>query len=713
MPIFRATRALCFWLIVPILGFSQSDSLRGFLTQDAAAEKSLELRVQAAPETTNLRKYLNFLAAAPHTAGSPRSKVVAEYIAALLKRWGLEPEIERFDAVMPYPTLRRLEVTGPKPYVAKLKEPAVPEDPDSNNPYQIPTYNAYGATGEASAEAVYVNFGLPEDYEWLAKQGIDVKGKIVIARYGKSWRGLKPKLAEEHGAVACLIYSDPHEDGYYDGDIFPIGPMRPPDGVQRGSVLDMLLYPGDPTTPGWASDSGAKRIPLSEAETVMKIPVLPISYADASPILSQLTGPLVPRDWRGALPFTYHAGPGPTTVHIKTDYDWSAKPVFDVLATIPGREEPDQWVIAGNHHDAWGDGADDPVSGVVALLETARSLSVLRRSGWRPKRTIKLAFWDAEEFGLIGSTEWIEKHQAELRDKAVAYLNSDNTGRGWLNVGGSHTLEEFVSEVAASVPQPGAGVSLERYAVHHPPSSEPEPPMSRDGAFAISPLGAGSDFQGFLDHLGIASLNEAFEGQTKNGVYHSLYDSIYWYSHFSDGSEVDGRALAQFTGTALLRLADASVLPFEFGRFVHAVGRYADEIQREAEASGHKIDFSDLRKELETLENTSQNYEALMDVTVAKPALNSVRLEEMNRTLIQTERVLTRPEGLPNRPWYKHQIYAPGFYTGYSVKTLPGIREAVEMKDWKLAQQETAVVEQCLQDMNQVVSEATAEMAGL
>ncbi|MCU1292442.1 MAG: hypothetical protein JWP08_1292 [Bryobacterales bacterium] len=713
MRIFKAVHSPWLLILIPIFASGQSERLRGFLTRDAAAERVLESRAQALPDTTNLRKYLNFLAGAPHYAGSPRSKASAEYIAALLRRWGLDTEIERFDVVMPYPTVRRLEVVGPKRYVARLKEPPVPEDPDSTDLYQLPTYNAYGATGEARAEVVYANFGVPEDYDWLAKQGIDVKGKIVLTRYGKSWRGIKPKVAEEHGALACLIYSDPHEDGYYEGDVYPKGPMRPPDGVQRGSVLDMTLYPGDPTTPGWASDRDARRLPLSEAKTVMKIPVLPISYADAEPILAQLAGPLVPRDWRGALPVTYHAGPGAAVVHIKTDYDWTVKPVFDVIATIPGGAVPDQWVLAGNHHDAWVNGADDPVSGVVALLETARSLSTLQKTGWKPKRTIKFAFWDAEEFGLIGSTEWVEKHQDELRQKAVAYLNSDNTGRGWLNVGGSHTLEEFVTEVADSLLQPGTNASLAQYAVHHPSPAETEPPNAKDGTFALSALGAGSDFQGFLDYLGIASLNEGFEGQTKSGIYHSVYDSIFWYSHFSDSSQVDGRALAQFTATALLRLSNCSLLPFEFGRFVRTVGRYADEVQRAAEVGGHKLDLSGIRRQLEVLENTSQNYEALLEVTVAKPALHPVRLEEFNRKLIETERALTRPEGLPNRPWYKHQIYAPGFYTGYAVKTLPGIREAVEMKDWKLAQQQAATVEHCLEDMNVVVSEATSQMSGL
>ncbi len=704
---------LCFCFLLPQLVGAQTASIRGFLIRDTAPERVLEGRVQSAPETTNLRKYLNFLAAAPHNAGSARDRAVAEYIAGLLKRWGFSTEIERFDAVLPFPISRQLVVLSPKPYTAKLKEPSVPEDPDSSNPYQLPAFNAYGADGEATAPVVYANYGMPEDYDWLARQGIDVRGKIVLTRYGRTWRGLKPKLAQEHGAIGCLIYSDPHEDGYYEGDVYPTGPMRPPDGVQRGSVLDMLLYPGDPTTPGWASEPGARRIALQDAETVIRIPVLPISYADASPILSQLGGPLAPREWRGALPFTYHAGPGAALVHFRTDYDWTAKPVFDVIGTIEGSEAPGQWILAGNHHDAWVYGADDPVSGVVALLEAARSLSALQRAGWRPKRTIKFAFWDAEEFGLIGSTEWMEKHSDELLNKGVVYLNSDNTGRGWLNVGGSHTLEEFVSEVASGIPQPGTNVSLEQYAVRHPMPAETEAIGSHEGAFALSALGAGSDFQAFLDHLGIASLNEGFEGLTKSGIYHSSYDSTYWYSHFSDGSEVDGRALAQFTATAILRLADASVLPFEFGRFVRTVERYADEIEREAEAGGQKLDLSGVRKQLNALESANQNYEALLEVTVEKPALNAARLEQLNRTLMQTERTLTRPEGLPNRPWYRHQIYAPGFFTGYAVKTMPGVREAMERKDWKVARQQASVVEHCLEDMSQAVSQATAEMAGL
>jgi N-acetylated-alpha-linked acidic dipeptidase len=711
----RALVSVTLSFLLPIGLLGQSGAIRGFLVREIPDEERLEQQLQAVPDTAHLRRYMNFMAAQPHAAGSARSKAVAEYVLGLLKEWGLDAQIEQFDALMPYPTLRQLEVLAPKPYIAKLREPPVSQDPDSSDPQQLPTYNAYGASGDVTGEVVYANYGLPDDYDWLNRQGISVRGKIVITRYGKSWRGLKPKLAAEHGAIACLIYSDPHEDGYFEGDIFPLGPMRPPDGVQRGSVLDMTLYPGDPLSPGWASESGSKRLPITDARTLMKIPVLPLSYADAQPILDQLSGPLVPRDWRGALPLTYHAGPGPTTVHIKTDYDWTTKPLYDVVATIPGTEEADEWVLAGNHHDAWVNGADDPVSGAVALLETGRALAALEKQGWRPKRTIKLAFWDGEEFGLLGSTEWVEKHQDELRQKAVAYLNSDNTGRGWLSIGGSHTLEDFVNEVAHSVPQPGTNATLADYALHHPSNDSPDSytPARSDGFLRLDALGAGSDFQGFLDYLGIASMNEGFEGQTKSGIYHSIYDSIYWYTHFSDTTQVDGRALSQFTATALLRLANASVLPFEFGRLAATINHYTDEIQRQIDTGGHRVDLAGIRKQLDELRDQSQNYEALLEVTVERNALDASRLAQLNRQLLQSERALTRPEGLPNRPWYKHQIYAPGFYTGYSVKTLPGIREAVENKNWKLAQQEAGIVEQCLSDMNRLVSEATSELSGL
>jgi N-acetylated-alpha-linked acidic dipeptidase len=711
----RSHIVLLLCVAIPVFSFAQSANIRGFLTKDVVVEHKLEQQAQAIPDPTRLRKNLEIIAARPHNAGSPGSKAMAEYILGQLKRFGLDARIEEFEALMPYPTVRQVEVLSPKPFTATLKEPAVPEDPTSGQPDQLPTYNAYGASGDVTGEVVYANFGLPEDYDWLAKQGIDVKGKIVVTRYGKSWRGIKPKVAAEHGAIACLIYSDPHEDGYFEADTFPNGPMRPLEGVQRGSVMDMPLYPGDPLSPGWASEKGSRKLAMAEAKSLMKIPVLPISYGDAQPILQQVTGPVVPREWRGNLAMTYHAGPGETRVHMKTDYDWSSRPLYDVIATIPGAEAPDEWVIAGNHHDAWVNGADDPVSGAVALLETARSLAALQKNGWKPKRTIKIAFWDGEEFGLLGSTEWAEKHQDELKQKAVAYLNSDSTGKGWLNVSGSHTLEAFATEVAGSVQQPGTSMTLAQARLQsHGDAEDPAvPAQPNNKTFTIGALGAGSDYVAFIDFLGIASMNDGMGGQTKSGIYHSVYDDPYWYEHFSDADFVDGRALSQYTATALLRLSDSNILPFEFGHFVKTVNTYIDEIDKQAQKSGKNLDFTALRAQLKGLSETSTKYESALTNAEQKTTLSAAQLNTLNAALMRTERVLTRPEGLPNRDWYKHQIYAPGFYTGYGVKTLPGIREAVDSKDWALAQKEAGVVEQCLEQLNQIVDQAYAALSTL
>jgi N-acetylated-alpha-linked acidic dipeptidase len=705
----------CAAVAVPLVA---QDSIRGFSPKDAAAEKRIEEQARAVPDPSRLRADMEFMAALPHHAGSPRDKVVAEWILAQLKQWGLDAHFEEFEPLLPYPTIRELSVVSPKPYTAKLKEPSVPEDPTGGDATQLPPYNAYSASGDVTSDVVYVNYGVPDDYEYLTKHGIDVKGKIVIARYGKSWRGIKPKVAAEHGAIACLIYSDPKDDGYFDGDVFPKGPMRPDQGVQRGSVMDMPLYSGDPLTPGWAAEKGAKRLSRSEAKSLMTIPVMPISYGDALPILEQLTGPVAPASWRGALALTYHLGPGPAKVHMKTDYDWSLRPIYDVVATIPGAKFPDEWVLAGNHHDAWVNGADDPVSGAVALLETARSLAKLAAGGWRPDRTVKLMWWDAEEFGLIGSTEWAEKHQDELKQKAVAYINSDSNGAGWLHVSGSHTLELFAAETALSIQQPNSTQSLADASLHHPdPDDDPERAVrehERDRKdFHIDALGAGSDYVAFLDFLGIASMNDGFGGAGRGGIYHSAYDSIYWYTHFSDKDFMNGQALSRYTATALLRLADADILPFEFGHFASTVNGYLDEIQKDAGKNNHKLDLAPLHEQLDLLAANGKAYDAALKTALAKDSLDPRHLAALNRVLFQSERVLTRPEGLPNRAWYKHQIYAPGFYTGYGVKTVPGVREAVDSKNWDLAAKEVAVVTTCLEALNAAVKDAISDAQGL
>jgi N-acetylated-alpha-linked acidic dipeptidase len=474
--------------------------------------------------------------------------------------------------------------------------------------------------------------------------------------------------------------------------------------------MDMPFYPGDPLTPGWASVPGAKRLSREESKALMKIPVLPLSYGDAQPILQQLKGPLAPENWRGALPLTYHIGPGPAKVHVKTDFDWTNKPIYDVIATIPGSEFAEEWVMAGNHHDAWVNGADDPTSGTVALLEDARALGTLVRQGWSPKRTIKLMFWDSEEFGLIGSTEWVEKHQDELKKKGVAYLNSDSNGRGWLSASGSHTLEALITEVGESITQPGTNQTLVEAKLHHrPPQGEEH--QKPETTFRIGALGAGSDYVGFLDFAGVASTNESFGGMDRSGIYHSVYDSTYWYNHFSDGTRVYGQALSQFTLTMLMRLANADIAPFEFGSFARTVTEYLDEIEREAANKGEPLNFPAVRNELQKMTENSIKYEDAMRIALRRPSLDKARAQELNRTLIGTERALTRPDGLPNRSWYKHQIYAPGFYTGYGVKTLPGIREAVDAGQWNLAAEQAKRVAECLDAMNQLIAKAAEQAA--
>ncbi len=675
--------------------------IRGFGPDEVGAERDRETEVKTIPNAGRIRTLAKWMSAQPHAAGSARSRQVAQFIAQELTQWGLETSIESFDALLPYPTVRILEMVGPKHAVAQLREPAIAADKDSGQPGQLPTYNAYSASGDVTAPLVYVNYGVPEDYEELSRRGIDVRDKIVIARYGKGWRGVKPKLAQEHGAIGCLIYSDPREDGFYMGDVYPVGPYRPGQGVQRGSVMDMPLYPGDPLTPGWASDKGARRLPRSEAKSLMRIPVLPISANDAEPLVAALGGPVSPEGWRGSLPVTYHIGPGPATVHLKLDFDWTSKPLYDVIAKIPGSVFPDQWIMWGNHHDAWVNGASDPVSGTSALLEAARSAAEMVQRGWKPKRTILFAFWDAEEFGLVGSTEWAEKHQAELDRKLAVYLNSDSTGRGALNGSGSHALEQFVNEIARDVADPLSGVSLGETMTARRASGAGKPKAGP--AIRLGPLGAGSDYVPFLDHLGVSSLNLAFGGDDGGGVYHSVYDSFQWYARFSDRDFSFGRTLAQVMAVALMRLADASVFPYEFGCLARTVRTYADEIQKQSGT----LDLRNVYAQIGRLEGNSRNYEdALASAGNRIAHATPAKIEKLNEALFRSERTLLSAKGLPGRQWYRHELYAPGRYTGYGAKTLPGIREAVEGSRWDEANQEAGRVVQALRALNIQVEEA-------
>jgi len=709
-----------------------------------AADPTWEQKFRGIPDPQKLREYMQRLSARPHHVGSPYDKDNAEWIVAQLKGWHLDAKIENFDVLFPTPKERIVEMVSPTKFTAKLEEPAVAVDPTSNQKSeQLPVYHAYSIDGEATAPLVFVNYGIPADYEELARMGINVNGAIVIAKYGGSWRGIKPKVAAEHGALACIVYSDPKDDGYFGGDVFPEGPQRPPDGAQRGSVMDMPLYPGDPLTPGIGAVPGAKRLALSEAQTLTKIPVLPMSYADAKPLLAALQGPLAPPEWRGALPITYHIGPGPAKVHMKVASNWDIKRLYDVIVRIPGSEYPDEWIVRGNHHDAWVNGADDPLSGAVAEMEEMRGLSELMKQGWKPKRTIIYAFWDGEEPGLLGSTEWAETHAEDLQKHAVVYINSDGNSRGFFGASGSHSLENFVNGVIKDIQDPETGgtvwkrsqlIGISRSTPDHKREFRTRPDLR------ISALGSGSDYTAFIDHLGVASLNFGYGGEGGGGgVYHSIYDDFYWYTHFADTDFTYGRALAQTTGTAVMRLADAGVLPFQFTDLSDTIHTYIDEIKQLATSQRAQIEeqnleleegvfkaamdprktfvppskqpvpphfnFAPLDNALDLLTASAKRYEA------ARLKSQTTAFQAVNAKLIESERKLTDAAGLPGRPWFKHMIYAPGFYTGYGVKTIPGVREAIEQKRWQEADEQIVRAGKILTAEAELIDEATAALS--
>lgn len=692
-------------------------SMRGYSQTQAKEEASWEEKMRAIPRADLLKEYMKVLSAEPHHVGSAYDKKNAEWILSKFKEFGLNASIEEFEVLFPTPKERLLEMVAPTKYTAVLKEPAVAEDPDSNDAGQLPTYNAYSADGDVTAPLVFVNYGVPADYEELAKRGIDVKGKIVIAKYGGSWRGIKPKVAYEHGAVGCLIYSDPKDDGYYRGDVYPEGPYRPEQGVQRGSVMDMPVFPGDPLTPGVGATKDAKRLSLSEAPTLMKIPVLPISYGDALPLLKAMRGPVAPESWKGALPLTYHIGPGPTQVHLKLSFDWGIRTIRDVIAKIDGSEFPNQWIVQGNHHDGWVNGASDPISGMVTVLEEARAMGSLLKQGWKPKRTIILAAWDGEEPGLLGSTEWAEQHASELKDKAVIYINSDSNGRGQLGASGSHTLERFLNEISRDISDPRTNKSIQeltkqrRSEFARTEEEKKEAKTRVDNP--IGALGSGSDYTAFIDHLGVASLNTGFGGDGGGGVYHSIYDSFNWYTKFSDGTFEYGRALAQVNGSLVMRMASATVLPFEFTDLADTLNRYADEIEKLEKQAGppKPIDLTPMTNAIAALKESADQYEAALAKVSANGGAalekRGAQDEALNKLLYTSERKLTSDAGLPRREWFKHQIYAPGFYTGYGVKTIPGVREALEQKNWPEAEKQVNVVKEVLMSMSAQIDAAT------
>jgi N-acetylated-alpha-linked acidic dipeptidase len=726
-----------------------SADLEGFSPPDAAAQAQLESKFDADLSATDLRDWMQQMSSAPNHVGSTHDKANAEFQLAKFKEWGWDASIETFSVLYPTPREVLVELTEPTAFKASLSEPPVEGDATSVQVKdELPPYNVYGADGDVTGPLIYVNQGMPDDYKELARLGLSVKGKIVLTRYGGGWRGLKPKLAYEHGAIGCLIYSDPRDDGYGAGETYPKGGYRPRDAVQRGSVQDLTLYSGDPLTPGVGAVVGAKRLALKDAKTLLKIPVLPISYGDAEPLLAALGGRVVPPSWRGGLPLTYHIGPGPAKVHMKVLSDWKQKTLYDVIAKIRGSQEPDHWIIRGNHHDGWVFGAADPLSGQVALMAEAKSIGKLVKAGWRPKRTLIYASWDGEEPGLLGSTEWVETHAAELKSKAVLYVNSDVNGRGFLSAEGSHALQHFVSEAARDVKDPETGGSVLARALAMRRATSFESGAQSDGAghtsgdLYLGALGSGSDYTPFLQHLGINSLDLAFQGESDYGVYHSAYDSFDHFRRFVDPGFEYGVALAKVAGRVVLRAAQADLIPAHESDFAASVSGFAEELRKNTDAMRVKsreldklldddvfkltanpdkpraapprvgevpfLNFSELDNAVAKLERSAAAFDKEYARVAADAGSDAVERDRINATLVVLEQTLTAPRGLPGRDWYQHMVYAPGMHTGYGVKTLPGIREAIEERRWSEANEYLGVVSSALNAYSAAMDAAIA-----
>jgi N-acetylated-alpha-linked acidic dipeptidase len=724
---------------------------------------SLEQRFDAGVRPNEMSDWMKLMAAEPNHVGSPHDKANAEWEAAQFRSFGWDARIETFQVLYPTPVSEKIDLLGPKPYHVKLQEPPIRGDTSARSKQPLlPAYLAYQGDGDVTAPLVYVNYGMRDDYKALERLGVSVKGKIVIARYGAGWRGLKPRLAAEHGAVGCIIYSDPSDDGYAVESTYPKGPARPPQGFQRGSVTDMTIYPGDPLTPGVGATADAKRLAVKDSPVILKIPALPIAYADAQVLLSSLGGQPVPEGWRGRLPITYRVGPSAANVHLVVKSDWSLKPAYDVIATLKGSTYPDQWVVRGNHHDGWVYGAEDPLSGQVVLLEEARVLGELARSGWKPKRTIVYASWDGEEPGLLGSTEWAEEHGAELKQKAVLYINTDGNNRGFLNIEGSHDLEHFVNQVAADVNDPESHASVAdrarakiRIDALNPPSHDPEVVARLKGEaklaadpskdFPIGALGSGSDYSAFIEHLGVPAVDVAFGSEgVSGGVYHSRYDTWEHFSRFGDPGFVYEGVLAKTVGRMVIRAADSDLPIQRTANFADTVAIYVTEIKKlatdkreaaelqaknlsdrvfELSADPTKssapptalkpvpqIDFAPLDAAVTRLKASATAYDEALAKNGA--ALSPAALAQLQSLMLTIDQTLAPDNvGLPERPWFQNLIYAPGRFTGYGAKTLPGVREAIEDERFADADKYSKLTADALNAYSDRLDQATKVLA--
>jgi N-acetylated-alpha-linked acidic dipeptidase len=724
--------------------------LLGYSSQSTALQGQWEKRFRDGISPANIRENMRRLSARPHHVGSPYDRDNAQWILSKFKEWGFDAKIETFNVLFPTPKTRMLEMLQPTRFRAQLQEPAIASDPTSGQTAeQLPTYNAYSADGDVTAPLIYVNYGNRDDYEELDRLGISVKGAIVIARYGHGWRGVKPKVAAEHGAIGCIIYSDPKGDGYSEGDQYPTGGWRPRDGVQRGSVMD-TDYPGDPLTPGVGATADAKRLSIKEAKTITSIPVLPISYADALPLLTALKGPVAPEEWRGGLAMTYHVGPGPALVHLKVASNWDIKPIYDVIATLHGSAREAQWVIRGNHHDAWVNGADDPISGQAAMLEEARMMGELHAHGWTPVRTIIYCAWDGEEPGLLGSVEWVETHLEDLQKHAVVYINSDSNERGFMLPEGTQDLQNFISGVARDVEDPETHLSVyERshlFSLSKAKNAEERGDIRKRGDLVVKALGDGSDYTAFQDFAGISTLSVEFGDEDDGSQYHSIYDDFHWYSEFVDKDFAYGRALAQTAGSAVMRMADADFVPVDFSPQAEAIEKYETDLEKlvkdkqeefternlelkegvfkatqdprrpllppPAETVPPYVNLAPMKNAIALLRTSADRYSHALASYRAKgsAALPPQILDSINADLLRVPRLFLNQKALPERPWFKNQIYAPGAYTGYGAKPIAAVREYMDEKKWIEAEGQVPQVAQVIENVAAGIRKAAEDL---
>jgi N-acetylated-alpha-linked acidic dipeptidase len=695
--------ALCAALALALTGAAplplaaQDARLLGFSPERATAQLEWERIMAAVPDSATMRGYHWELTRAPHHAGTEENYRLAVYLRDLWEEFGFETEMVKYDILVPWPEELSLRLVEPEVIELAVTEPPIPEDPDTYVEGALPGMAAYVVSGSARGEVVYANYGRIADYRRLDEMGVSLEGKIVLVRYGGSpgqMRGMKVRMAAERGAVGVVIYTDPQEDGYVRGDVYPQGTWRPWEGIQRGSFLDVPIYPGDPLTPFEPSLPGVERIDFEEAGNIQRIPTQPISYGEALKILRHIGGDVVPREWQGGLPVTYHIGPGPAVVEIDVQFDYQQRPVWNVFGRVPGAVEPDKFVMAAGHRDSWVLGARDPTSGTVSLLETARGVADAVRQGFQPRRSIVFGSWGGEDFFLLGSTEWGEQLRDELRENMVLYINRESYTAGGWGASGNHALEPWVIETTKSAPHPEAPSLYEAWTAEETP--------------ALGALGSGSDYTVFLDHIGVPSLNVGYG--SGNGVYHSLYDTFYWFQRFGDPEYRYGVAQADVVGRMLMRMANADVLPFDFTHAANAIAGYVDELvamddQGRLRSELRAIGAANARFRIAGAE-ADQAFRAVLAGGQEWVEQHADALTEVNRLIMQTERELLDERGLWRRPWYKNLVYAPGYYEGYAAKTLPGVREAMEEGEWEIAREQAGMLVEALDRATGVITEA-------